>query len=255
MQKLRTIIADDEPDKLALIQYMAQSYCADMLDIIATSQTLTETYKLVKTHKPDLLLIDVEFGSETCFDLIIQLKKEELISQLVFISGHDDTKYFNNAFKFSALQYITKPIDHQLFTDTITEAYEKHKTGEKTVAQQVDVMIANNNADPNQLFLKQVRKKYRNVNMEDIVYLATDEGMTAVHMMNGETIKTTKQLKFYEFLTLQNGFFRIHQSHIINQNQIKEYHSETLKVSMKNTKILDVARSRDKELRRRLGLL
>lgn len=256
---LRTIIADDVARFNDLLEKKLHELCP-AVEILAKATTLEEAYNLIKGQKPELVILDIEFGGPTSFDLLKKLKDESLLNfQLIFLTGYTETSHFINAFKYSALQYLLKPVDHELLIEAINKAIDiKASKSQSQMNEQVSVMMDNIQAQTNEanrpIMLKQIKKLYVKANLEDIMYLISDETMTNVFLKYGQTIKTVDLIGSYEYLTNQSNFFRISQSIIVNMDFIKSYSATENNLNLADGTSLKVSRQRDKELRRILGI-
>jgi two-component system, LytTR family, response regulator len=257
---LKTVIADDVPRNVGLLEKKLKEHCPNV-KVIGKAFNLNDTYELIKNHKPDLVILDIEFGGPTSFDLLKRIKDENLLNfQVIFLTGYTETSHYINAFKYSALQYLLKPIDHELLKETVERAMDIHlQKGQNQMPDQVEVMIKNIQEPPKstkkQILLRRIKKVYERVNVEDILFLESDSTMTDVILFNGQTIKTVELIGTYEYLTADNSFFRISQSNIVNLDHIARYEALDKIIILTNGQKLTVSRQRDRELRRWLEII
>jgi two-component system, LytTR family, response regulator len=120
MTKLRTLIIDDEAPIRELISGIIENYCEEA-EIVATADGVGNGIAAIRQHKPDLVLLDVKLNDGTAFDLLQQL--DEIKFAIIFITAYEN--YAVNAFKFSAVDYIMKPIHIDELISAIEKASKK----------------------------------------------------------------------------------------------------------------------------------
>lgn len=260
MTKLKTIIADDVSEYNELLIWHLDKYCPNV-EVVGEATSLEQTYDLVKELQPDLLFLDIDFNDELSFTLLERLKQEKLLNfQLIFLTGFVEKEYYINAFKYSALQYINKPIEPQLLIETVNRAMEVlNSKQESQVSEQYDVMMFNMKAKPGsqvkQILLKQIKKQYLKADLSDIMYLHSDTTMTVVYLKNETKIMTVELIGAYDYLTDLPNFFRISQSCIVNLDFATKYLALEKKLVLENGIFLTVSRQKDRELRRWFRIL
>jgi two-component system, LytTR family, response regulator len=259
MQTIKTIIADDVPRFVTHLEENLAKYCPKV-NLVGKATSLNEAYQKIIELQPDLVILDIEFGGPTSFELLKRLKEENRLNfQVIFLTGYTETSHFINAFKYSALQYLLKPIDHEMLIETVDRAFEIISSkAENQMPEQVDVMIENvqtfNKKGPIPIMLKRIRKIYEKVLSNEIYYLESDTPMTNVYLTQNRTFKTIDLIGKYESLTVDANFFRISQSIIVNLDHVSQYKSLEKNISLTNGTVLTVSRQRDKELRRLFGI-
>jgi two-component system, LytTR family, response regulator len=259
MQKLRTIIADDIAQFNELLYQKLAEHCPE-IDVIGQATNLENTYQLIKTLKPQLVILDVDFGGPTSFELLKKLKEENAIDfQIIFLTAYDDNSFYNNAFKFAAIQYLLKPLDHELLMEATARTIELIQSkAENQTQEQVGVLfenILNQKRKPaKEIMLKQIKKNYLKVELVDILYLESDSTMTNVYLTNGQMVKTVEIIGTYDYFTNGGNFFRISQSNIVNMSHISSYDALEKYIYLNNGTRLGVSRQKDKELRRVFGI-
>jgi two-component system, LytTR family, response regulator len=258
MKKLKTIIAEDSPPFLDLIEKVLNTYCPSV-EILAKEITLDGAFESILKYEPNLVFLDIDFGGPTSFEILKKLKDLNKINfQVVFLTAYTEKEHYINAFKYSALQYLNKPIDHDLLIETVNRALEYVKDEvENQMDDQLNVMfdaIETNDFIDNSIMLKQIKKNYEKVELNEIVYLKSDESMTIVKLQSGRIIKTVDLIGSYSYLMANRLFFRISQSAFINKLHIKTYNVLTKQLEMNQGAILTVSRQRDKEFKKFLNL-
>jgi len=214
---LSTILIDDQELCIEMLKDMLEQECPNV-KVAATCDSGKEGIKAVKKHNPDLIILDVEMPEMTGFEMLRQIKDPGF--EVIFTTSFD--KYSIQAIRFSALDYLLKPlVPHEL--KAAIEKVEQHQN--LHINKQFKTLFEN---------LKEIRRPVNHValpssdgliflNISDIVHLESDSNYTILYLSNGEKIMVTKTLKDVEGLLEGNNFFRIHHSHLINMNHIKKY--------------------------------
>ncbi len=255
---LRTIIIDDVPDFLELMADLLTEHCPETT-IVGTATDIDTAYHLIKQEKPDLLILDIELGGVTCFNLLGQLRSENLIDfQLIFFTSYTTNEHYTNAFRYSALQYLHKPIDHELLKESVARAYKNVTCSKKEVSEQLQPQLEvlykmiqeKKGSKEGQIFLQLPRKIWEKVEVQDILYLKSDENITEFHLIGNRPVKTMQHIGYYVFLTKDYEFFRIEQGCIVNLKHVVRYESQDRVIRLSNGKHLYASRQKDRELRR-----
>jgi len=238
---LKVIIIDDElyarKTLISLIKKVSNN-----VHVIASADNVTEGYQLINKHKPDLIFLDIEMPRKNGFDLLNMFDKINF--QVVFITAYD--QYAIKAIKFSALDYILKPINTNELKDSILKAQNNKDTYDRIRIDSLLNTVGGN--EKIKSIILQSRENYIKVNLSDIILLKGDGNYTVFFFKDKKTLLVSKTLKEYEDLLLENNFFRVHKSAIINLNCIVKYtKGDGGFVTMINDEVVKVSRYRKKE--------
>ena len=207
---LRAIVIDDieaiRKKNIAIIK----SSCPN-ISIIGQADSVESGITIIKQLVPDIVFLDVEMPDGTGFDLLQKLKPINF--KVIFITGHED--FAIRAFRFSAIDYLLKPLNS-------SDLIEAVKKAEESLSKEVFEMKLNNlftNIERpkslQKLILKTADKIY-SVNIQDIVNCESDKNYTTFNFINAPKLVVSTNLKEYESLLVPHNFFRTHQSHLIN---------------------------------------
>ncbi len=218
MNKLRAlIIEDEEASRITLRNYLGK-YCPN-IELLAEASDINEGFKAIKQHKPQVIFLDIEMPFGNAFDL---LEKFETVDfEIIFVTAF--SKYALEALNLSASNYLLKPVN----IDELILAVEKVT---KTV-------LANSNLRTSSILLenltienKQLKKMvlpmldgFEVVTLKDIVWCDANDNLTELHLLDGTKRTVCKTLKFYENVLQDYDFIRVHKSHIVNINYVKQY--------------------------------
>jgi len=245
---LKTVIIDDEPHAREKMLLLLQKYCPDVT-VVGTAKDATEGLSLITSQQPDLVFLDIEMPVLSGFDLLRQL--DTINFEIVFATAHD--QYAIKAIKFSALDYLVKPIDFEQLQQSVQKAMKR--ISEKTSAVQYQVLKENlqqKNPVMEQLAIP-AQTGMLFIKVADILYCEADSNYTHIFMANGQKIVSSRTLKEYEELLKDNGFIRIHHSYLVNREYVKEYdRREGGQLVLKGGVSLTVSRRKKEEVMERL---
>jgi len=233
---MKAIIVDDEAKSRETLKSSLERYTPN-IKIVADAASVVEALKKIKEHQPDLLFLDVQLPDGSGFDILELLPN--LSFKIIFVSAYD--KYAIDAFKFSAIDYLLKPIEPDLLIKAVEKSRKENKL--ETLEGKLNVLLGNRTriekiALPSTNGLELVR-------VEDIVYCQADSNYTIFHLQNKQQILVSRSLKEYDEILSPLGFYRIHQSFLIKISFVKKYiKGEGGSVILENGKELDVSRRR-----------
>lgn len=242
---LKTIIIDDEPAAREKLELLVQKYCSADLVIAQICKSAEEGIAAISNHHPDLVFLDVEMPAMTGFDMLKRLPKIDF--EIIFTTAHDH--YAIKAIKFSALDYLLKPIDLEQLQDAVSKAVEKRAN--KTASPQYESFVENLTATGNKLENLSIPTSNGLVfvKVNDIIRCESASNYTVFYITNKDQIVATRTLKEFEELLEESGFIRIHHSHLINKLHLKQYiKGAGGQVIMSDGKTLDVSRRKKEEV-------
>jgi two-component system, LytTR family, response regulator len=215
---LRLVIIDDMQNARELIASLIKKHCKQ-IEVAGIADGVKSGIQAIKQHKPDIVLLDIQMHDGTGFDLLRKL--HPINFQVIFITAYEE--HALKAFRFSALDYILKPINSNELMAAIQKA-EKIVTP-AAASQNLDVLennYSNDNKELKKIILKTIDSIYA-VNIKDIVRCESEASYTRFFLNDGRKILISKPLKEYDELLSEFGFFRIHQSHLINLTYFEQF--------------------------------
>ena len=235
---MKIIIIDDEVRARKSIADLLKLSSLD-IDIVAEADGVKTGIEAIKKHKPELILLDIDMPDGTGFDL---LKSMDYINfKIIFITAYEE--FAVKAFEFSAIDYILKPADPKKLLEAISKAQQIVE--QENINLRLNALFANLdnvNPDSKKLVLKTAEKIYL-ISTSDIVRCEADMGYTQFFLADGKNILISRTIKDFDILLDGLGFFRIHQSHLINLRYIDYYDkTEGGSVKMKDQSMLPLAR-------------
>lgn len=239
---LNTILIDDQEFCTEVLQDMLKQIHAEA-KVVAVCNSGKEGIKAISKYEPDLIILDVEMPGMTGFEMLQQIKNPGF--EVIFTTSFD--KYSIEAIRYSALDYLLKPvIAHELKAALDKMDHKQHKNINKqfkTLFQHLD----GSRRPVNHVALPSMEGLIF-INVIDIIHCESDSNYTTLFLKSGEKMVVTKTLKDIEGLLDGNNFFRIHNSHLINMHHIKKYvKGNAGYVVMNNAANITVARNRKED--------
>lgn len=210
---MRTVIIDDEPKSRQTISNFIAKYATD-LQIIGQADCVEKGVALIESEKPELVFLDIQMPDGTGFDLLGQVMFNDF--KLIFCTSYD--QYAIKAFRFSAIDYLLKPLDPDIFVAAI-----KKISGEDgaQMKDKLEVLIANK-SDFSRIALHSF-EGINLVNINDIIRCESSGNYTRFIIKNQPNLLVTKTLKEFDEILSNQGFIRIHKSFLVNINHITKY--------------------------------
>lgn len=219
MNKIKTILIDDEPRGLVSLQKLLQLNC-DNVDIIASCNNAEEASEAIARLKPQLIFLDIAMPGKTGFDLLRGMKTINF--EIIFVTAHNS--YMTQAFHFSAVDYLLKPVDDDLLVEAVKRAGKRIE--EKKDGQQIETLLHNISHKAGSQKLKLCIpsiKGFQVVEIYEIIYCEASSNYTNFHFTNRPAICASKPIHEYEELLEDCNFIRTHKSFLVNLEHVKEY--------------------------------
>lgn len=212
---IKTIIIDDEPRGRDTLKTLLTKHCPDV-SVSGEAASVVEGFKLITKEAPDLVFLDIEMPGNNGFDLLEMFSS--IPFKVIFTTAYD--KYAIKAIKYSAMDYLLKPID----IDELKEAVSRIET-KKDLGQAKYEALLNNIKSDNK------RKKVAIPDIEGLIFVFIDEivrcesdsNYTYIYLINKKKITASRTLGDFEELFSEENFFRVHRSHLINLDHLKKY--------------------------------
>lgn len=216
MKSIRAIIIDDEEGARESLANILKDYFENV-EVVGKANSAKTGIRLINEQQPDLVFLDIEMPKGNAFDLLAQF--ENIDFDIIFITAYD--QYAIKAIKFSALDYLLKPID----IDELKAAIEKFsdKAHKRTSNQRFQALLQNLNAESKKKVAIPDSEGLIFVNLDDIIRCESDGNYTHIILSNRKKILASRTLGEYEEMFSDENFSRVHRSHLINLNHIEKY--------------------------------
>lgn len=246
---MRAILIDDEDGSRESLARLIEKYCKN-IQIVAKADSMLSGLTAIQQHEPDLVFLDIEMPNGTGFDLLEKIKQIDF--DVIFTTAYDH--YAIRAIKFSAVDYILKPIDPDELVTAVNrvEAKQANKKGNNDKYQTLLSNIKAGNA------LKKVAipdgEGLLFINMSDIIRCDSDGNYTYFILTGGKKIVSSRTLGEYESMFEGENFFRVHRSHLVNLEHVKKYiKGEGGYVVLSDNSQVEVSRRKKNDFLEKLG--
>ena len=210
---IRTIIVDDEPRARESLRLILNKFFPDF-DIVGEASGVEEAFNVITKEKPKVVFLDIKMPDGSGFDLL--KKFQQIDFRVVFVTAFEE--YALDAIKFSAFDYILKPVNTNEIRETIAKLNIDLNQNDDIVLK-MKAFFENMEGKQNQkkIVLKTAESIHL-VALSSIVRCESDCNYTWVYFDNQPKILISKSLKYFEDLLTNYGFIRVHQSHLVNLN-------------------------------------
>lgn len=214
---MRAIIVDDEINNIDNLQLLLNKHCT-MVQVIATATGADDAAQLINLHQPDLLFLDIQMPEKNGFDLLRSLP--DPFFEVIFITGFD--KYGIQAVRFSAIDYLLKPIVVTELVAAVERAVKQRASKMKNMQLEnlIELIQKGNNKKAHKIALPSA-KETRFVNPGEIHCCEAKNNYTIFYLEGGEKMVISKPIYEYEELLSGYGFIRCHNSYLVNKEAVK----------------------------------
>ncbi len=215
---IKTIIVEDEKRNIQVLKKMLAEFCPEV-ELIDVYETVKDAVKGIPTQLPELIFMDVILSDGSAFDILKQLPERNF--EVVFITAYNE--YAIDAIKFSALDYLLKPLNIDELQLAVDKAMKK--AVKNLDNNHFDALMQNINSSSGKLqrLAMPGLQGYLFIDLGDIIRFEADGNYASVHLVSKEKVFVSKSLKEFEDILNNHGFFRVHNSHLINLAHIKQY--------------------------------
>ena len=242
---VRAMIVDDEAEACASLRSMLQRKAPDVV-VVAEASSVAEAKSAITEHKPQLLFLDVQMPGGDGFELLKQLGRWDF--DVVFITGSG--QHAIQAIRFSALDYLMKPV----LGDELRTAIDRH-VAKRSTSPEVQAQLLHNMVQPDErtmkLTLTSGDRSYF-VDPAEVVWCEADINYTNLHLQDDRRFVSARTLKDYEDMLTPLGFLRTHRSYLVNRSHI-DHLDRSGYVVLRNGKRVEVASRRKDEVARALA--
>jgi len=219
---ITALLIDDDKHLRKGMKSLMERYASEIV-IIGEAESVKTGIVALEKYKPQVVFLDIHLSDGTGFDILEEVSQlhGKINTHIVFITAHE--QYALKAFKFSALDFLLKPVDPEEL--------------QKTIVKIKETLEKNNSFEHIDLLLENIRKKVDNFKrialstsdgihlfeISDIIRCESQDNYTKFYIKNHKPLLISKTLKEYEELLTEHGFERIHQSHLINLAYLKSY--------------------------------
>jgi two-component system, LytTR family, response regulator len=215
---IKAIIVDDEKKARETIRNMVDLYCKNV-KISGEADNIKSAAELIIAQKPDLVFLDIKMPNGSGFDLLTGLG--EIDFRVIFITAY--AEYAIKAFKFSAIDYILKPINPDELIASVNKVLTLAE--KESMSARLETFISNMENITREIkkIVLKTSDSIHVINVRDIIRCEADGNYTCFYLMNDKKILVSNTLKEYDEMLSPYGFFRTHQSHLVNIDYVEKY--------------------------------
>lgn len=243
---LKTIIIDDEPDSIRLLEIQLSQFCPQVI-IAGTFTSSLKALQEIEKIQPDLLFLDIEMPVINGFELLEKIL--HLNFSVIFITAYN--QYALKAFRFNALDYLLKPIDAANLIEAVVKAEKKIKPTSDQISlvqKQLRGEMPTKIAIPGQNGISFIE-------LNEIVYAEASNNYSKIILTDKKIFTVSKTLKDVQDVLEESHFLRVHRQFIINLNHVKQYNRNESILIMDNSVHIPIARNQKEKLIERYGWL
>jgi len=245
---LRTVIIDDDYVSRMVLREMLEKFL-DNIEILGEAGSVADGVRLIESTDPELVLLDISMSDGTGFDLLDKLKSINF--KLIFITAYSE--YAVKAFKYSAFDYIVKPLNVEELTKAIQRIPHINRIDNKVRVKTLkDNLLSAEESSSKTVALPEING-FAIVNVEDIVRCEGKRNYTRIIFKEAPEKVVSRTLLEFEHLLSPLGFVRIHRSHLVNiLNVVRYLKSDGGMVELKTGELLKVSPKHKEDLLNKL---
>jgi two-component system LytT family response regulator len=219
MKNVRTILVDDEPRGLSSLQKLLEFNCPEV-EIVAMCSSADEALEKIEQLKPELVFLDIAMPEKNGIELLNEL--DEINFEIIFVTAHND--FILQAFRFSAVDYLLKPVEDNLLVEAVRRAIKRIE--DKTSSSSLETLmynIRNHEGSAKMKICIPSLKGFQVVRLKDIIYCEASSNYTIFHLTDKSSIMASRPIHEFEAMLEDAGFVRVHKSFLINLEHVTEY--------------------------------
>lgn len=244
---MKALIVDDEPNSCEVLQTLLEKYFPSV-QVLDSCYSAAEALMSIRLNRPDVVFLDVEMPRMNGFEMLEQLNGTPF--HLIFTTSYD--KYAIKAIRFSAMDYLLKPIDRE----ELQAAMEKLlRRPQNHLMEQLDILLQKMQQPGNPLkkIAMPTLEGLQMIDISNIIYCASASNYTTLHLKQQQKLTVSRTLKEIEEMLEGYSFTRVHHSYLVNLDEITKYvRGEGGYLVMSDGANVDVSKSRKESLLRRI---
>jgi two-component system, LytTR family, response regulator len=230
MDSYNVVVVEDDLFSRRVVGLIISNHFPELM-VVGECASVKEAQEIIRQKKPHLVILDIQLQDGNAFDLLHNLKSEDIDFKIVFMSAYQS--YLEEAVQFAAVDFLKKPFDEGEFVMALDKAIDSINDIEYN--QRLNVMF--NNLNKNQTektMLFQLENGPFTVPLVEIECGEAKPGGSIFRLVSGSHFKVSIPLRRYEVLLSKHGFFRCHPLYVINLNLIDTIDIPTLKIRFKS---------------------
>lgn len=216
---IKALIIDDEPKARTVLKYYIESFVEEITEI-RQAESVEEALEILRNYNPGLVFLDVEMPKQNGFDFLRALVKPTF--EVIFTTAYN--QYAVQAIRFSALDYLLKPVDPDELRAAVDRYLRMQRLNVKNNLVLYDNLVQNISKSEIKDFRLAVPSKdgVLFLTLDQIIRMQGDGNYTFIHTTHKKPIVTSKTLKYFDEMLDEFGFIRTHKSHLVNPKHISQ---------------------------------
>lgn len=221
MNLIKAILVDDEPRANSVLKELLLKSQFE-IEILAICQNLPEGVKAIKKLKPDVVFLDIQMPNYAGYEIATFFEKINF--EIIFITAFD--QYAIKAFELCAADYLVKPINRKRLNESLLKLQSRIENKNR-LEQYKTLLKTIQNKRQEKIVIPEMGNR-RIINISEIIAIEADGAYTCIHIKSSPKVTTSRNLKYYENLLVDNShFYRAHRSWLINSNYLKTFNRTT----------------------------
>lgn len=247
---ITAVIVDDEESSRNVLRILLTKYCPE-IKLIGECGDLEDAYTTLNRLKPQLVFLDIRMSGSDTFKLLSRF--EQIDFRIIFVTSYNE--YAIKAIKYSALDYLLKPIEIDDLKKAVDKAVMQIAEKKNTTVEIVHLVQNMEESDENKTIVVHDKGNVNYVRLPEIMYIQSDTNYSIIYLNNNTKLLTSKPLKYFEeLLVATNMFLRVHKSYLVNNNFISGYtKKEPHFLVLKNGLEIEISRRKKQEVNARLA--
>lgn len=212
----KAVIVDDEKDAIEAIKLILHEHCTD-ITVVGTAQSVKDGVKVINDTNPEIVFLDIEMPPGNGFDILEQIPNRQF--NVIFVTAYN--QYAIKAFKYSAVDYILKPIDINDLINGVNKLKSIQVSQDK-VEEKINLLLQNIKSDKPDKIALSTSESIEFVHICDIIQIQAEGSYSTLKLLDQSQLVVSKNLGEFESLLEDHPFFRPHQSHLINLTHVKK---------------------------------
>lgn len=236
--KYKAVIVDDEPDAVQFISAIIADHCPELV-VAGTAHSALEGFQLIGRTRPDVVFLDVEMPQGSGFDMLRMFAATDF--EVVFVTAYNH--YAIDAIRFSALDYILKPVSIREFILAVKRFLDKKATS-RALPDSFAALFENLKSQPPKRLAISTLDGLEYLDTGEIVRIEAEGSYSRFHLTTHRKIVVSRPLKEFHEILANRNFFRPHNSHLINLDFVRKYYRNEASIGLSDGSTIPISRAK-----------